>query len=130
LSDPSTAIMVGGWIIPLVYFSLLFSVQVCSLPSNICVIWDSNDGGDCFGGDDALTTTDVNLSYNFTSVVLHIRNVSQKVYALEQCQNCTQAEYVFNQPEHGGGECNCVEIYFGDTCNSSHSRYLFTCAPS
>ena len=87
-----------------------------SMPTQICASWRSS--GRCIGGDNALTSTEVTLSYNFTDSQLTIeKNATNVIYEIDNCDSdCTYSKYTFVQLEHGGGNCNCVDIYFDDTC--------------
>ena len=89
-----------------------------SMPTQICVSWHSS--GTCIGGVNALTSTEVTLSYNFTDSQLTIeKNATNVIYELDNCDsNCTYSKYTFVQLEHGGGDCNCVDIYFDDNCTT------------
>ena len=95
-----------------------------SFPSSICVTWLMEE---CIGGDRALTSTDVKLTYNYNvsgetrsrvGPVLTKNNEEFKMYNLTYPnssggrENTTrQAEYYFEQLEHGGGKCNCLQIF-------------------
>ena len=83
----------------------------------ICVKWTSN--GICVGGSDSLASTDVVLTYGmpgdkdeFEIVIKQTVNII--FYPLENCSN--DCIYLLEQREHGGGECNCVDIYFNSSC--------------
>ena len=96
---------------------------VDSFPSSICVTWLKEE---CIGGDRALTSTDVKLTYNYTvsgetrsrvGPVLTKNNEKKKMYNLTYPEssgggeNTTrQAEYYYEQLEHGEGQCNCLDI--------------------
>ena len=95
-----------------------------SFPSSICVTWLLME--ECIGGDRALTSTDVKLTYNYTvsgetksrdGPVLIKNNKEKKMYKLTYPDSSgggedptRQAEYYFEQLEHGGGRCNCLII--------------------
>jgi len=94
-------------------------------PRNFCVTWELSS--DCVGGDNALTSTDVRLTYNYTvdginegsqigDTILLKKSETLKVYNLSYPGvgegSVTRAEYYFEQLEHGGGGCNCVDIAF------------------
>ena len=103
-------------------------------PSTICVSWNSSL---CVAGDRALTNTQVWLTYNF-SVDGMQRSVSGFPISKNKCglnvtyelnytiyvdekmnANISQLEnatFLFEQLEHGGGKCNCLDIYFDETC--------------
>ena len=96
-----------------------------SFPSSICVTWLLKE--ECTGGDRALTSTDVKFTINYTvsgetrsrfGPVLTKNNEELKIYNLTYPnsfggrENPTrQAEYYFEQLEHGGGWCNCLHIF-------------------
>ena len=96
-----------------------------SFPSSICVTWLLME--ECIGRDRALTSTDVKFTYNYTvsgetrsgvGPVLTKNNEELKMYNLTYPdspgggENTTrQAEYYFEQLEHGGGKCNCLQIF-------------------
>ena len=43
---------------------------------------------------------------------------SQTISPPNPSGNAVKEEYNIDQPEHGGGDCNCLEIYFGSNCTS------------
>ena len=94
-----------------------------NFPRSICATWDLTTH--CVGGDSALISTDVRLTYSYKesgitrsrsgpNIVKH--NETGKVYHLRvpggSNNSVTSAEFYFEQLEHGGGDCNCVQIYF------------------
>ncbi len=89
--------------------------------SHVCVEWRSN--GICVGGDDALSSTDVELTYGVSgneSRMLFKKTSGTRPYELDNCNyNCS---YLFEQKEHGGGDCNCVDIFFSSNCSLEHAR--------
>ena len=107
-----------------------------SFPSSICVTWLLVE--ECIGGDRALTSTGVKFTYNYTvsgetrsrvSPVLTKNNEKKKMYNLTYPdssgggKNSTrQAEYYFEQLEHGGGLCNCLEIFIN--CKTGSNQRL------
>ena len=114
-------------------FTLILSISFTPIvtgriafPSRVCVTWIQ--GNDCVGEDRALTDTGVRLHYDYTESgmtksevgpIFTESNEIKKVYNLtyssvggSSVHNMTrQAEYYFEQLEHGGGDCNCVDIY-------------------
>ena len=94
-----------------------------SIPSSICVTWLMKE---CIEGDKALTSTDVRFTYNYNvsgetrsrvGPVLTKNKEELKMYNLTYPvssgggENTTrQAEYYFEQLEHRGGWCNCLDI--------------------
>ena len=107
---------------------------VDSFPSSICVTWLMEE---CIGGDRALTSTDVKFTYNYNvseetrsrvGPVLTKNNERNKMYNLTYPDSSgggeiatRQAEYYFEQLEHGGGRCNCLDILINCT-NVDESR--------
>ena len=100
-----------------------------SVPSRVCTTWSQTN---CVGGDDALLTTEVRLSYSFMFDQscpgqvgpVFLRKGEEWMYNLsypERRDNQTaieRVEYYFEQQEHGGGGCNCVEIDIN--CEEEH----------
>ena len=43
---------------------------------------------------------------------------SQTISPPNPSGNAVKEEYNIDQPEHGGGDCNCLQIYFGSNCTS------------
>ena len=43
---------------------------------------------------------------------------SQTISPPNPSGNAVKEEYNIEQPEHGGGDCNCLQIYFGSSCTS------------
>lgn len=102
-------------------------------PLTICVTWNLTEI--CAGGDNALTSTDVRLTYNYTESgisrseegpILRKGNVSNEMYSLTYPgagsgeEESREVEYFFEQLEHGGGRCNCLDIYFDCISNSNY----------
>ena len=89
------------------------------VPSRLCVTWSQTN---CVGGDDALLTTEVRLSYSYMfdqgspgqvgPVFLKKgEQMSNLSYPVRQDNQIIEmVEFYFEQQEHGGGGCNCVEI--------------------
>ena len=114
---------------------LLFSLGVLNaavseeFPSRICVTWQSSN---CLGEDRALTSTEVMLTYSYresgiskntVGTILMENGVSNFSYDLEYEDignnvQTSEADYYFKQLEHGGGDCNCVNIDF--ICDSKN----------
>jgi len=101
-----------------------------TFPTRIYVTWWIKGTG-CAGGDKALLNTGVSLHYDYTESgitrseigpVLTKNDQVRKAYNLSYSSEGTtdgnttrQAEYYFEQLEHGGGLCNCVFIYMIST---------------
>ena len=114
--------------------------QVDSFPSSICVTWLLME--ECIGGDRALTSTDVKFTYNYTvsgetrsrvGPVLTKNNEELKMYNLTYPDSSggggdttRQAEYYFEQLEHGGGQCNCLNISI-NCATGNENRYKVGC---
>ena len=111
-----------------------------SFPTCICVTWSLSL--QCLGGDRALSSTDVRLTYNYTEFgvsritsgpTFKKNNGTTMRYDLEYpgtgCQSeasqSQKAEYYFEQLEHGGGGCNCVDIIFD--CENNVTNRLEIC---
>ena len=96
--------------------------------------------GTCVGGDAGLLTTGIWLSYsanfsvhegqppqtywnriwieyNSTAPSLTYQDDSSQLW------NMTRVEYTFVQPEHGGGKCNCLKIFFNHSCKDARQTY-------
>ena len=71
-----------------------------------CVSWDSEN---CREGNRTLTRNGVRITSSGPSTSLWIERDSL-VQPFQIVMNDT--EYSIVQPEHGGGSCNCLEIYF------------------
>ena len=105
-----------------------------SFPSSICVTWLMEE---CVGGDRGLTSTDVKFTYNYNvsgetrsgvGPFLTKNNEKKKTYNLtypnssrEGKNETRQAEYYFEQLEHGGGQCNCLDMLI-NCKNDNESR--------
>ena len=104
---------------------------------DLCLSWHSNP---CVGGDRGLTSTAVELSYwlsqnsrssyggslqllkNTTYNVthsLHNKVIDSTSY---QILPADMVSFSFTQNEHGGGNCNCVDIYFNNNCLGYENR--------
>ena len=100
----------------LLWLGVLNAASSITFPSRLCVTWQSSK---CVGDDRALTSTEVRLTYNCSgsgTTTLTKNNVSSMQYNLTyDCVDNGQtrkADYYFEQLEHGGGGCNCVDIDF------------------
>ena len=54
-----------------------------------------------------------------------VYNFSKQIYPLNPDGNAVREEYSIVQLEHGGGDCNCLEVYFTSNCtiqNASDTR--------
>ena len=93
-------------------------------PSQICITWLSLS---CLGEDRALTNTGVGLTYNYGEsnltrfleggLFFTKNTASTTIYNLSyedigNNERTREANYFFEQLQHGGGDCNCVDIYF------------------
>ncbi len=117
---------------------LVFSICSASsnvLPPFICVRWPTTESN-CPGGNNALSDTSVNLTYlcsdgsvASSSTLTLRKNNSAVLYSLtcngvadEDDNAFKTARYFFMQMEHGGGLCNCVDVFFESNC-SDGARY-------
>ena len=116
---------------------------VQNYPTHICIHWTS---GFCIGGDNALITTTVWLTYDYSEdniehgldrLPLAKNTLENVTYSLTYASNSnnnnnntgggtTKMYYLFHQNEHGGGYCNCLDIYFDNNCTNSFSRLEVT----
>ena len=110
-------------VVPLILLCVILTTAQRFLPpQTFCATRDLTRR--CVGGDSALISTDVRLTYNYTESGI-TRNLSgpnivknngtDKVYNLSYPgtnNSVTGVEFYFEQLEHGGGDCNCVQIYF------------------
>ena len=89
-------------------------------PSRLCIAWSETN---CVGEDNALLTTEVRLSYSYMfdqggpgqvgPVFLRKgeENMSDLSYPERRSnQTIEWLEFYFEQQEHGGGGCNCVQM--------------------
>jgi len=121
----------------LFYYATLLALSVHSdLPRHVCVDWIVDR--ECIGGDAALTTTSVKLSYyRYSGNDSHssikkglqlfkntVRNTTYNLTYGELGSSSPSADflYEFHQPEHGGGYCNCLDVYFGRECFINFTR--------
>ncbi len=111
----------------LTLFLLLITELLASsgYPRSIRVSWLNTS---C-GGDDALASTSVLLTYNYSdffgpkpsSVEITLsKSPSNLTYQLNYTESFSEiaiglsVQYNLFQAEHGGGNCNCVNVYFLD----------------
>ncbi len=109
------------------YFGFAMSIQTIVPPDQLRVTWNFMEH--CFGGDNALTSTGVRFTYsygvenNFTTIegpLISKNNVTEMRYNLSYPNSTNNnggnrlmlIEYFFEQLEHGGGFCNCLDISF------------------
>ena len=116
----------------LLWLGVLNAASSIEFPSRLCVTWQSTN---CVGDDRALTSTEVRLTYNCSgsdairTTTLTKNNVSSMQYNLTyDCQfvdnGQTRTDYYFEQLEHGGGDCNCVDIDFN--CDQQNRYEIFS----
>jgi len=108
-----------------------------TFPSSVCLVWTSEG---CVGDDRALTSSSVFVQYNYTNsheeeevqgpVIL--QKTSGRLMHGLQYPNINSLEknndsgvfrriwYKLDQPEHGGGTCNCVTVYFDQNCTTTN----------
>ena len=93
-------------------------------PGMFCAAWDDNSATVCPSGDNALTSTDVKLTYTYTdsdgttnTVGLTVNKTSEMMsreyslsYPVRTSRIVNRVVYTVEQLEHGGGNCNCVMI--------------------
>ena len=120
-------------------FLLAPFLRCAELPGKVCVDWKEVKeciGGECIGGDTALTTTSVKLSYYYTGADSELikkeleilkNTVNTTTYfltydGLANSDSTAQFLYEFHQPEHGGGCCNCLHLYFSQECSNNFTR--------
>ena len=116
----------------LLQLSLCLVVEGAITTGDVCLSWHSSP---CVGGDRGLTSTAVELGYRssgnsgFSLTVRSLQLLKNTTYNMTHSLNYSiidttsgqllPAEFVrftFTQHEHGGGNCNCVYIYFGSNC--------------
>lgn len=105
------------------------STQTSEYSPHVCAFWRSEES--CVGGNKALTTTAVGGSYTHVTQppsrivrngkILIEKNIKRNItYNLEFVDSALGlARYRFEQPQHGGGDCNCVTIYFDQNCSTT-----------
>ena len=108
--------------------TLFFITSLTDSIPTVHFVWTNES---CIGGERGLLSTGLWLTFNasnHTGYVLcsnHCRieyNSSREVNLGEYCgepNDISNATFEFEQPEHGGGLCHCVWIYFNYTTNSS-----------
>ena len=116
----------------LLQLSLCLVVEGAITTGDVCLSWHSST---CVGGDRGLTSTAVELSYRssgnsgFSFIVRSLQLIKNTTFNMTHRLNYSvidttsgqllPAEFVsftFTQYEHGGGNCNCVDIYFDSNC--------------
>ena len=122
----------------LLQLSFFLGVKGAITTGGVCLSWHSSP---CVGGDRGLTSTAVQLSYrssgnsatSFSSRSLQLlkntaHNVSHSLnYSVidttsGQLLPANVVRFRFTQYEHGGGNCNCVHIYFDSNCAVHQNR--------
>ena len=109
-------------------FTMSMSIQTIVPPDQLRVTWNFTEL--CVGGDNALTSTDVRFTYRYEienisrtieGPLISKNNVTEMRYNLSYPSSTDvnggnnrlmQIEYFFEQLEHGGGFCNCLDISF------------------
>ena len=137
--SPNLAMKISHHVGVLLLLGVLNAASSIEFPSRLCVTWQSSN---CVGDDRALTSTEVRLTYNTSgsdncsgsdairTTTLTKNNVSSMQYNLTyDCQSVDngqtrKADYYFEQLEHGGGGCNCVDIYFN--CDQQNRYEIFS----
>ena len=119
-------------------FCLVLEGAIINTTGDVCLSWNFET---CVGGDRGLTSAAVQLSYVSTG-----RITSGTIRSLQLLKNTTYnvthslkisvgdntnshtpsvvvaVAFMFTQYEHGGGKCNCVDIYFNNNCKDDHNR--------
>ena len=123
----------------LLQLSFCLVVEGTITTGDVCLSWHSSP---CVGGDRGLTSTAVELSYrssrismpsfissrslqllkNTTYNMTHSLNYSVVQTTSGQLLSADVVTFMFAQYEHGGGNCNCVDIYFDSNCADLKSR--------
>ena len=123
----------------LLQLSFSLGVEGAITTGDVCLSWHSSP---CVGGDRGLTSTAVELSYlsslttGFAFSVGSLRLLKNTTYNMTHSLNYSVVDttsgqllpadvvrFVFTQYEHGGGNCNCVNIYFNSNCSDHRNRY-------
>ena len=131
-STPNLAMKITHHVGVLLWLGVFNAASSIEFPSRLCVTWQSSN---CVGDDRALTSTEVRLTYNCIGsdsirTTLTKNNVSSMQYNLTyDCQSVEngqtrKADYYFEQLEHGGGSCNCVDIDF--ICDQQNRYEIFS----
>ena len=128
--SPNLAMKISRHVGVLLWLGVLNAASSIEFPPCLCVTWQSSN---CVGDDRALTSTEVRLTYNCSgsdairTTTLTKINVSSMQYNLTyDCVDNGQtrkADYYFEQLEHGGGGCNCVDIDFN--CDEQNRYEIF-----
>ena len=122
----------------LLQLSFCLVVQGAITTGDVCLSWHSSP---CVGGDRGLTSTAVELSYrssrntgvsftvgslqllkNTSYNTTHSLNYSVVDTTSDQLLPADVVLFKFTQYEHGGGNCNCVDIYFDSNCSDHPKR--------
>jgi len=119
------------FVVLLLLFSLTNRVAIVfavtePLPSSICATWNQSN---CVGEDRAILKSEVRVSYILTyddgnarqrekgptlnkdGEAIAIYNLSYYTPQTYENETLESVVYYFEQLEHGGGGCNCVNIY-------------------
>ena len=123
----------------LLQLSFCLVVEGAITTGDVCLSWHSSP---CVGGDRGLTSTAVELSFkasrnsgsgfsggslrllkNTTYNMTHSLNYSVVDTTSDQLLPADFVRFIFIQYEHGGGNCNCVDIYFDSNCSDHRNRY-------
>ena len=108
---------------------MLFSIKtsVASIPT-VHFVWTNES---CIGGERGLLSIDIWLTFNASYQMGDVRcsnhlriayNSSGEKNFRGVCEDedeISRVEFEFEQPEHGGGLCHCVEINFGTSSSFS-----------
>ena len=116
----------------LLQLSFCLVVEGAITTGDVCLSWHSSP---CVGGDRGLTSTAVELSYQsllntgFSFTVGSLQLLKNTSYNTTHSLNYSVVDttsgqllpaelvsFTFIQYEHGGGNCNCVDIYFDSNC--------------
>ena len=116
-------------------FCLVLAGAIINTTGDVCLSWHSDP---CVGGDRGLTSTAVQLSYRSTgesstsSTNRSLELLKNTTYNVTHSLNysvmdntptdTTNVFFTFTQYEHGGGKCNCVDIYFYNNCKDDSNR--------
>ena len=122
----------------LLLLSVCLVVEGAITTGDMCLSWHSSP---CVGEDRGLTSTAVELSYRsfrnsgvkLTDGSLQLlKNTSYNMtlslnYSVidttsGQLLPADLVRFTFSQYEHGGGNCNCVDIYFDSNCEDHQNR--------
>ena len=122
----------------LLQLSFCLGVGEAITTGDVCLSWHSSP---CVGGDRGLTSTAVELSFkasrnsgsgvsggsllllkNTTYNMTHSLNYSVVDTTSGQLLPADVVRFMFTQYEHGGGNCNCVDVYFDSNCSDHRNR--------